>query len=89
VRLSKSLPAALVAVSLTPAAAPAQTPPAASVADPAQRSKPPVRRGPLRLQVSPPGGEYYRHCIGGYAVEHRATGDTIVPRLQCWWARGK
>jgi hypothetical protein len=33
--------------------------------------------------------DYYRHCVGGYAIEHRATGDTVVPRLRCWWARGK
>jgi hypothetical protein len=87
VRLSKSLLAALV-VSLISTLALAQTPPAGAETEASQRAKPPLRRGPLRLQVSPPT-EYYRHCIGGYAVEHRGTGDTIVPRLQCWWARGR
>jgi hypothetical protein len=61
----------------------AQPVPAEDATPPAFRSQ--ARRAPLRLRVGPPA-EMYRHCIGGYAVEHRASGDTIVPRLRCWWS---
>jgi hypothetical protein len=28
----------------------------------------------------------YRQCTDGYAVEARATGPTIVPYMNCYWA---
>jgi hypothetical protein len=43
------------------------------------------RRAPLRIEVSP-YGRLYRQCTDWYVTEHRATGDTIVPRMRCWWA---
>ncbi len=41
-------------------------------------------RPPLRVDVTP--GRLYRQCTDGYAIEHREAGDTVVPRMQCWWA---
>jgi hypothetical protein len=49
------------------------------------QTEPPPRRPPLRLEVRPTGRPY-RQCEDWYAVEHRVTGDTIVPRMRCWWA---
>ena len=43
-----------------------------------------VTRHPLRIEVSP--FRMQRLCTGGYALERRASGDTIVPRLHCRWA---
>ena len=51
--------------------------------DPRLQTEPP-RRPPLRLEVRP-SGRPYRQCEDWYVVEHRATGDTIVPRMRCWW----
>jgi hypothetical protein len=42
------------------------------------------RRAPLRVEVTP--SRLYRQCTDWLVVEHRATGDTIVPRMQCRWA---
>jgi hypothetical protein len=45
------------------------------------------RRAPLRLQVGPaPSERLFRQCIDRPVIEHRATGDTVVPRTRCWWA---
>jgi hypothetical protein len=49
------------------------------------RAKPPPRRAPLRIDVSP-SGRLYRQCSDWHVIEHRATGDTVVPRSRCWWA---
>ena len=27
-----------------------------------------------------------RECRDWHVIEHRLTGDTIVPRTRCWWA---
>jgi len=43
------------------------------------------RRVPLRIEVAPTG-RLYRQCTDWHVIEHRATGDTIVPRARCWWA---
>jgi hypothetical protein len=43
------------------------------------------RRPPLRIEVTPPG-RLYRQCTDWYVIEHRATGDTVVPRSRCVWA---
>jgi hypothetical protein len=42
-------------------------------------------RVPLRVLVTP-SGRLYRQCTDWHVIEHRATGDTVVPRMQCWWA---
>jgi hypothetical protein len=42
------------------------------------------RRLPLRVEVTP--SRLYRQCTDWHVIEHRATGDTIVPRTRCWWA---
>jgi len=43
------------------------------------------RRAPLRIEVSP-SARLYRQCTDWHVIEHRATGDTVVPRSRCWWA---
>lgn len=43
------------------------------------------RRAPLRIQVTP-SGRLYRQCTDWHVIEHRATGDAVVPRMRCWWA---
>jgi hypothetical protein len=45
----------------------------------------PHRRPPLRIEVTP-SGQLYRQCVDWHVIEHRATGDTVVPRMRCWWA---
>jgi hypothetical protein len=42
------------------------------------------RRVPLRVEVTP--SRLYRQCTDWHVIEHRASGDTIVPRTRCWWA---
>jgi len=65
------------------AAIPMVVVPAGAQSQDRPRARPPLHR-PLRIEVSPP--RLQRHCVGGYALEHRASGDTIVPRMHCWWA---
>jgi len=43
------------------------------------------RRAPLRIEVTP-SGRLYRQCTDWHVIEHRPTGDTVVPRMRCWWA---
>jgi hypothetical protein len=43
------------------------------------------RHAPLRVDVTP-AGRLYRQCTDWHVIEHRATGDTVVPRTRCWWA---
>ncbi len=43
------------------------------------------RRSPLRIEVTP-SGRLYRQCTDWHVIEHRLTGDTVVPRTRCWWA---
>ena len=57
---------------------------AASAQDAQGRAKL-LRRGPLRVEVAP-SGRLYRQCTDWHVIEHRATGDTVVPRARCWWA---
>jgi hypothetical protein len=42
------------------------------------------RRPPLRIEISP--RRLVRQCVDWHVVERRATGDTVVPRMRCWWA---
>jgi hypothetical protein len=43
------------------------------------------RHVPLRIEVTP-SARLYRQCTDWHVIEHRGTGDTIVPRTRCWWA---
>ena len=43
---------------------------------------------PPPYDIEYPGPNAHRECSGGFATEHRASGTVIVPRLNCWWARG-
>jgi hypothetical protein len=52
----------------------------------AQNRVRPHQRPPLRIEVVPPGRSYYRQCTDWHVIEHRASGDTIVPQMRCWWA---
>jgi hypothetical protein len=40
---------------------------------------------PLRIFVTP-RGQLFRQCLDRPVIEHRATGDTVVPSFHCWWA---
>ena len=47
------------------------------------------RRVPLRLRVYRGlGPSAVRQCRSWYVEEYRPSGTVIVPRMQCWWARG-
>ena len=63
---------------------PASVPPPVLAQDAQERAKL-HRRAPLRLEVTP-YARIYRQCTDWYVIEHRVTGDTIVPRMRCWWA---
>jgi hypothetical protein len=41
------------------------------------------RRPPLQVEVT--ALQYYRECVDKYVIEHRASGDTVVPRTYCRW----
>lgn len=43
------------------------------------------RRAPLRIDVTP-SARLYRQCTDWHVIEHRASGDTVVPRERCRWA---
>jgi hypothetical protein len=45
----------------------------------------PHRHAALRVDVAP-AGRLYRACIDHPVVEHRPTGDTVVPWFSCRWA---
>jgi hypothetical protein len=44
----------------------------------------PHRRPPLRIEITPTR-KVQRQCADWHVIEHRASGDTVVPRSQCWW----
>jgi hypothetical protein len=56
-----------------------------ALAQDAQIRAKPHRRAPLRIEVTP-SRQLYRQCMDWHVIEHRATGDTVVPRMRCWWA---
>jgi hypothetical protein len=60
---------------LAPLAAPAQESPARTGLH---------RRPPLRIEVTP-SRQFQRQCVDWHVIEHRPSGDTIVPRSHCWW----
>jgi hypothetical protein len=47
--------------------------------------RPRLQRPPLRLEIEPQR-RLVRECRDWHVIEHRLTGDTIVPRTQCRWA---
>jgi hypothetical protein len=55
----------------------------AAAQDDTPRSR--LHRPALRLEIEPQR-RLIRECRDWHVVEHRLTGDTIVPRTQCWWA---
>ena len=59
---------------LAPSAAPAQEGPVRTG----------LRRPPLRIVITP-SRQLQRQCNDWHVIEHRASGDTIVPRSHCWW----
>jgi hypothetical protein len=53
---------------------------------PATAPAPP--RAPFRVEIYPRVHvQYYRDCVDGYVVEQRLTGPTVVPRMNCRWAK--
>jgi hypothetical protein len=43
---------------------------------------------PFRVEIYPRVHvQYYRDCVDGYVVEQRLTGPTVVPRMNCRWAK--
>jgi hypothetical protein len=47
--------------------------------------RPRVARPPLRIEIEPQR-RLVRECRDWHVIEHRLTGDTIVPRTRCVWA---
>jgi hypothetical protein len=47
--------------------------------------RPRVTRPPLRIEIEPQR-RLVRECRDWHVIEHRLTGDTVVPRTRCWWA---
>jgi hypothetical protein len=61
--------------------------PSPAMAQDQQTDQTPVHRhAPLRGVVTAGQGQSYRQCTDWHVIEHRVTGDTIVPRIQCRWA---
>jgi hypothetical protein len=49
---------------------------------------PPLMRPLPRIEINPRVRvQWYRDCAGGYAVEPRLTGPTVVPVQRCRWAK--
>lgn len=44
-----------------------------------------ARPAPLHVVVAP-SGRLYRQCVDHPVVEHRPSGDTVVPSFACRWA---
>ena len=42
------------------------------------------RRPPLRIVVTP-SRPVQRQCVDWHVIERRATGNTVVPQMRCWW----
>lgn len=57
----------------------------AAPAAPVKRHDVRVHPAPLRVVVAPTG-RLYRQCVDHPVVEHRASGDTVVPAFACRWA---
>jgi hypothetical protein len=53
-----------------------------TTAEPSPRVRPVRARTRIDVTLSRP---LYRQCVDWLAVEHRPSGDTIVPQTRCWW----
>ena len=73
---------AVVIVSDTPASA--QSAGTAASERSSQQRVRPARVRP-RIVITP-AARPYRRCVDEYVIERRATGDTVVPNMRCWWA---
>lgn len=62
----------------------------ASVTDISSQSR--ARRPPIRVFIDRPiralPPDAVRRCRAWYVQELRPSGTVVVPRMQCWWARG-
>jgi hypothetical protein len=82
--MRKSISIGIVAVAL--AGLTATEAAAQSYYAPAPAPAPP--RVPFRVEIYPRlRVQYYRNCSDGYVVEQRLTGPTVVPRMNCRWAK--
>jgi hypothetical protein len=82
--MRKSISIGIVAVAL--AGLTATEAAAQSYYAPAPAPAPP--RVPFRVEIYPRlRVQYYRNCSDGYVVEQRLTGPTVVPRMNCHWAK--
>jgi hypothetical protein len=80
--MRKSIPIGILAVALAGLTATAAA--AQSYYTPA----PAPPRAPFRVEIYPRlHVQYYRNCVDGYVVEQRLTGPTVVPRMNCRWAK--
>jgi hypothetical protein len=79
-----SIPIAILTIALTGLAAISAA--AQPYYAPAPAPAPP--RAPFRVEIYPRVHvQYYRDCVDGYVVEQRLTGPTVVPRMNCRWAK--
>ncbi len=63
----------------------------AAAQDAGARNHPVEVSAQRRVRVRPrivvtPAARIHRQCVDIYVVEHRLTGDTVVPNMRCWWA---
>jgi hypothetical protein len=66
-------------------------------ADPPRRAPPRVIITPRQQGASPypsrgaafPGPGHVRECTSWLEPEARPSGTVIVPRMRCWWVRGR
>ncbi len=59
----------------------------ASAQDSGVRNRPTQISSRVRPRiVVTPSQRLYRQCVDVYVIEHRLTGDTVVPNMRCWWA---
>jgi hypothetical protein len=73
----------MIAIGLAVALAALGAPAAAAAQD--NSARPGLqRRPPLRIVITP-SRPAQRQCADWHVIEHRASGDTIVPRSHCWW----
>jgi hypothetical protein len=85
--ITAALAAALMgcaAVIASDGAASAQSAGASATERTSQQRVRPARTRP-RIVITP-RARVYRHCVDRYVIERRATGDTVVPDMRCWWA---
>jgi hypothetical protein len=87
--ITAALAAALVGSAFFIASAGSACAQGAAVGNSATELSSQQRLRPVRTRariVVTPSPRVYRRCLDWYAVERRATGDTVVPNMRCWWA---